>query len=47
MSYVDAIWDREKDIVHVVERDSKKGRIYQDYPAKYMFYYPDAKGKHR
>ena len=47
MSYVDAIWDREKDIVHVVERDSKKGRIYQDYPAKYMFYYPDARGKHR
>ena len=47
MSYVDAIWDREKDIVHVVERDPKKGRIYTDYPARYMFYYPDAKGKYR
>jgi len=47
MSYVDAIWDREKDIVHVVERDPKKGRIYTDYPARYMFYYPDARGKSR
>ena len=47
MSYVDAIWDREKDIVHVVERDPKKGRIYTDYPARYMFYYPDARGKYR
>ena len=47
MSYVDAIWDREKDIVQVVERDPKKGRIYTDYPARYMFYYPDAKGKYR
>ena len=45
MSYVDAIWDREKDIVKVVERDPKKGRIYTDYNAKYLFYYPDAKGK--
>ena len=47
MSYVDAIWDRDKDIVQVVERDPKKGRIYTDYPARYMFYYPDAKGKYR
>jgi len=47
MSYVDAIWDREKDIVRVVERDPKKGKIYQDYPAKYMFYYPDQRGKYK
>ena len=47
MSYVDARWDREKDIVQVVERDPKKGRIYQDYQAKYMFYYPDQRGKFR
>ncbi len=46
MSYVDAIWDRDKDIIHVVERDPKKGRIFIDYPAKYQFYYPDAKGKY-
>ena len=47
MSYVDAYWDRDKDVVRVVERDTKKGRLYQDYPAKYMFYYPDARGKYR
>jgi DNA polymerase elongation subunit (family B) len=47
MSYVDSIWDREKDVVRVVERDPKKGRIYQEFPARYVFYYPDQKGKHR
>ena len=47
MSYVDAIWDRDKDIIHVVERDAKKGRLFQDYPAKYIFYYPDPKGKYK
>ena len=47
MSYVDAIWDREKDIIKVVERDPKKGRLYQEYPARYLFYYPDPKGKYR
>lgn len=45
--YVDSIWDREKDVVKVIERDPKKGRLYQEYPAKYVFYYPDQKGKHR
>ena len=45
MSYVDARWDREKDIVQVVERDPKKGRIYQEFTARYMFYYPDQRGK--
>ena len=45
MSYVDARWDRETDIVQVVERDPKKGRLYQEYAAKYMFYYPDQRGK--
>ncbi len=47
MSYVDAIWDRDKDTVFVVERDPKKGRIYQEYPARYLFYYPDQKGKYK
>ena len=46
MSYVDSMWDRENDIVRVVERDPKKGRIYQEFPAKYLFYYPDGKGKY-
>lgn len=47
MSYVDAIWDRDKDIVKVVERDPTKGRIYQEYPARYVFYHPDQKGKYK
>jgi len=47
MSYVDAKWDREKDIIQVVERDPKQGRVYHTYPAKYLFYYPDPKGKFR
>ena len=46
MSYVDAIWDRDTDIVKVIERDPKQGRIFQTFPAKYVFYYPDQKGKH-
>jgi DNA polymerase elongation subunit (family B) len=46
MSYVDARWDRDTDIVTVVERDPKKGRIFQEYPAKYLFYYPDQRGKY-
>jgi DNA polymerase elongation subunit (family B) len=47
MSYVDARWDRDKDIVQVIERDPKAGRVYQDYPARYVFYYPDARGKYK
>ena len=47
MSYVDAMWDRDKDTVFVVERDPKKGRIYQEYPARYLFYYPDQRGKYK
>jgi DNA polymerase elongation subunit (family B) len=46
MSYVDAIWNRDDDIVRVVERDPKKGRIFQEFPARYVFYYPDQRGKH-
>lgn len=45
--YVDSIWDREKDVIRVVERDPVKGRIYQEYPPKYVFYYPDPKGKYQ
>ncbi len=46
MSYVDAIWDRDKDLIQVVERDSKGKRLYQTFPAKYLLYYPDPKGKY-
>ena len=46
MSYVDAIWDKENDLVKVVERDPKKGRTFTDFPARYVFYYPDPRGKY-
>ena len=44
--YVDAIIDREKERIHVVERKDGK-RIYHDYPPNYVFYYPDERGKFR
>ena len=45
MSYVDAIYNKEKDLIHVVERIDGV-RKYRDYPAKYVFYYQDPKGKY-
>jgi len=46
MSYIDALFDREHDRIHVVER--KDGvRRYQEYPANYIFYYDDPRGKFR
>ena len=44
MSYVDGIIDRDKDIIDIVERVGGK-RVYKQLPARYVFYYPDAKGK--
>ena len=45
MSYVDALFSRDEDLVKVVERANGK-RQYREYPARYVIYYPDAKGKH-
>jgi DNA polymerase elongation subunit (family B) len=42
--YVDAHYDRNKDVVNVVERVDGK-RVYKTFPAKYILYYPDTKGK--
>ena len=44
MSYIDALFDRERDRVHVVERLNGERR-YQEYPANYIFYYDDPRGK--
>ena len=46
MSYVDAYFDRDADIIRVVERNEGK-RLYTEYPVKYTFYYDDIKGKHK
>ena len=46
MSYVDAIFDRHQDRIHVVERVNGQ-RVYKEYPADYVFYYDDPRGKYR
>jgi len=46
MPYVDGYFDRDDDMIRVVERKDGK-RIYQDYQAKYTFYYEDPKGKYK
>ena len=45
MSYVDAFYDREQDVINVVERDDKGQRHFKEHPARHIFYYPDPKGK--
>ena len=44
MSFVDALFDREHDRIHVVERINGE-RVYREYPANYVFYYEDPRGK--
>ena len=46
MSYIDALFARDKDRIHVVERINGE-RVYKEYPANYLFYYDDPKGKFR
>ena len=46
MSYIDALYDRSKDRIHVVERVNNE-RVYKEYPANYIFYYDDPRGKFR
>ena len=45
MSYVDAFYNREQDVINVVERDAEGKRHFKDYPARHIFYFPDPKGK--
>ena len=46
MSYVDALYDRGSDRIHIVERVGGE-RVYKEYPASYIFYYDDPRGKFR
>ena len=46
MSYVDAFFDRDSDIIRVVERKDGK-RDFREYQAKYTFYYKDERGKYK
>ena len=44
MSYIDALFDREHDRIHVVERRDGE-RHYREYAPNYTFYYDDPRGK--
>ena len=46
MSYVDSIYEKNSDIVKVVERVNGQRR-YLDYPAEYTFYKPDPNGSYK
>jgi DNA polymerase elongation subunit (family B) len=45
LSYVDAWFDRENDIIKVVERNKKGEREFRDIPVKHTFYVKDPRGK--
>jgi DNA polymerase elongation subunit (family B) len=45
LSYVDAWFDRENDVIRVVERNKKQEREFRDIPVKHTFYFKDPKGK--
>jgi DNA polymerase elongation subunit (family B) len=47
MSYVDAWFDRDNDIIKVVERNKKGEREFRDIPVKHTFYVKDPRGKHQ
>jgi DNA polymerase elongation subunit (family B) len=47
LSYVDAIHSRDEDRIYVVERQPDGRRTYNEFPANYVLYYDDPKGKQR
>lgn len=46
MSYIDALFDRDRDRIHVVERIDGARKL-SEFPATYVFYYDDPRGKFR
>ena len=44
MSYIDGYFDRQADIIRVVERQNGE-RVFKEYPIKYTFYYEEPNGK--
>jgi hypothetical protein len=45
MSYVDAWFDRDNDVIKVVERNKNGERQFRDIPVKHTFYVKDPRGK--
>ena len=46
LMYVDAYFQRDAEIIKVVERSQEGRRVFKEYPVKYSFYYPDPKGRY-
>lgn len=46
MSYIDAMFDRDSDVIRVVERLPNGKRVFKDTPVKYNFFYEDPRGKY-
>ena len=44
---MDAVHSRDEDRIYIVERGIDGKRHYNEYPANYVLYYSDPKGKHR
>ena len=44
--YVDAYFQRDAEIIKIVERSQEGRRVFKEYPVKYSFYYPDPKGRY-
>ena len=43
--YVDALYQRDSDIIKIVERTNDGKRVFKDFPVKYTFYHSDPRGK--
>jgi DNA polymerase elongation subunit (family B) len=43
--YVDSFFQRDAEIIKVVERSKDGKRVYKEFPVKYTFYYEDPRGK--
>ena len=43
--YVDAFFQRDADIVKIVERNAEGKRVFKEFPVRYTFYHTDPKGK--
>ena len=46
MTYIDGYVDREKNIVHIVERNAQGARNFVTYPTQYQVYWPQPSGKY-
>ena len=45
--YVDAFFQRDADIIKIVERSNEGKRIFKEYPVRYTFYHQDQRGKYQ